>query len=310
MTDSSMAKKLILIDGNAIFYRAYHALPPFKTSKGEPTNAIYGFLRMLLDIYRREKPDYLGIAWDHKAPTFRHEAYTDYKATRIAPPEDLYPQLPHLKEILKAFHIPLIDCEGFEADDILGTLAKQAGQYPEIKTIIVTGDRDTLQLVNDYTSVMMPVKGVSQVTLYDSKAVEEKFGIKPEQIIDYKALAGDTSDNIPGVPGIGPKQATELIQRYGNLENIYSHLQELSIGQQKKLTEGKESAFLSKKLVTIEYTVPCNFHVEDYSVKPPDREKIKQLMSELEITSLQKEVDAIEGFQSPLTTSSEQLSLF
>lgn len=305
-----MGKKMILIDGNAIFYRAYHALPPFKTSKGESTNAIYGFLRMLLEIYRREKPDYLGIAWDHKAPTFRHSTYTEYKATRSAPPEDLYPQLPKLKEILDAFHIPSIDCEGFEADDILGTLALQAHQHSDIHTTILTGDRDTLQLVNEYVSVMMPVKGISQVFIYDTKAVEEKYGIKPDQMIDYKSLAGDTSDNIPGAPGIGPKQATELVQKYNSLENIYDHLEELPAGQQKKLIEGKESAFMSKKLVTIERNVPCNLDLKEFRVKSPDLEKIKQLMLDLEFTTLQKEIDKVIKIQNDLESKDQQLSLF
>ncbi|HLG25263.1 MAG TPA: 5'-3' exonuclease H3TH domain-containing protein, partial [Candidatus Gracilibacteria bacterium] len=221
-------KKLILIDGNAILHRAYHSLPPFSTSSGEVTNAIYGFMRMLLDIYKKARPQYLGIAWDRKAPTFRHVEYKEYKATRAAPPDDLYPQLPRLKELLDAFNIPQLEKDGYEADDILGTLAHKAEQENDLQTIIVTGDKDAFQLVTEKTHVLTPVKGISEIVMYDPIKVKEKMGVTPDQIVDYKAICGDASDNIKGVNGIGPKQCTTLLEKYKTLDGIYEHLDELS----------------------------------------------------------------------------------
>lgn len=286
-------KKLILIDGNAILHRAYHSLPPFKTSKGETTNAIYGFLRMLIDIYKREKPEYLGIAWDRAAPTFRHEEFKEYKATRAAPPDDLYPQLPRLKQVLEAFKIPSLEMDGFEADDILGALSSQAEQQPDLQTVIVTGDRDAFQLVSEKTVVLAPVSGITNVIIYDPAKVTEKMGVRPNQIIDYKALCGDNSDNIKGVPGIGPKQACELLEKYQNLENIYAHLEELSPGQRKKLEIGRDSAIRSKRLVTIRLDTPIKFNLEDYHTHRIDFDKVKDFFIELEFNSLGSKLDEL-----------------
>lgn len=279
-------KKIILIDGNAIFYRAYHSLPPFATSKGEVSNAIYGFIRMLFDVYSKVKPDYIGIAWDRKAPTFRHEEYKEYKATRSAPPQDLYPQLPRLKQILEAFNIPMMELDGYEADDILGTLAHESEKVEDLETIILTGDKDALQLVSEKTHVMAPIKGISQVIIYDPAQVKEKLGIRPDQVIDFKALCGDTSDNIPGVQGIGPKQAAELLQKYNTLNNIYENLNHLSPSQQKKLSEGKESAYMSQKLCSIILNVPIDFNLDRYKTHDIDYKKVENLFEEMEFKSL------------------------
>ncbi len=286
-------KKLILIDGNAILHRAYHSLPPFKTSSGESTNAIVGFLRMLIDLYKREKPQYIAIAWGRAAPPVLHQEYREYKATRSAPPDDLYPQLPPLKQILEAFHVPSLELDGYEADDILGTLVQYGEKNPELAITIVTGDRDALQLVSNQTHVLMPISGISEVLIYNPEKVKEKFGIYPIQVIDYKALCGDQSDNIPGVPGIGPKQAQELLQKYETLENIYLNIDELPEGQNKKLTSGKTSALLSKKLVTLELHVPIVFQLEQASCNNIDYEKVKQLLLSLEIKSLDKKLDEL-----------------
>jgi len=299
-------KKLILIDGNAILHRAYHSLPPFKTSKGETTNAIFGFIRMLIDIYMKEQPDYLGIAWDRKAPTFRHEKYEEYKATRAAPPDDLYPQLPRLKDVISAFNVPMLEKDGYEADDLLGTAAHKAEQEPDLETVIVTGDQDAFQLVSDKTLIMAPIRGVSEVKLYDAEKVKEKYGIRPDQVIDYKALCGDSSDNIPGVPGIGPKNASELLQKYDNLDNIYEHVEELTPGQQKKLTEGKESAYMSQELATIDKNVPIEFNLDDYQTHDIDYSAVNNLFMELEFRTLGRRLEQLKDIIKPI----EQESLF
>ncbi len=302
-------KKLILIDGNAIFHRAYHSMPPFKTSKGEVTNAVYGFLRMLFDLLKREKPEYIAICWDRAAPTFRHEEYKEYKATRAAPPDDLYPQLPRLKQIIDALNIISFELDGFEADDMLGTLSKQAEKEQQIRTIIVTGDRDALQLVTEKTEVMTPLSGLSQVKIYTAQEVEKSYGIKPDQIIDYKALCGDASDNIPGVAGIGPKQASTLLQKYKTFAAIYDHLQELSPSQQQKLTVGKTSGEMSKKLATIHREVPVTLSLEKLS-PVIDFIKTAQLFQELEFNSLLKKLEELQNQQEERKQIDLQQSLF
>ncbi|MBU1953652.1 hypothetical protein KKH03_01620 [Patescibacteria group bacterium] len=299
-------KKLILIDGNAILHRAYHSLPPFKTTKGEITNAIFGFLRMLIDIYIKIQPDYLGIAWDRKAPTFRHEKYAEYKATRVAPPEDLYPQLPRLKEVLKAFNIPMMEQDGFEADDLLGAAANKAEKEADLETLIVTGDQDAMQLVSDKTHIMAPIKGISEVKMFDPAAVKEKYGIRPDQIIDYKALCGDTSDNIPGVPGIGPKNATQLLRKYNDLDNIYAHLAELPDGQKAKLEAGKQSAYMSRELATIDRGAPVQFNLEDLQTHDINYPAVEKLFNELEFRTLGKKLEQLKDIIRP----AGQTSLF
>jgi len=291
--------KLILIDGNAILHRAYHSMPPFKTAKGEVTNAIYGFLRMLIEIYKKEKPEYLGIAWDRKAPTFRHEQYKEYKATRAAPPDDLYPQLPRLKQVLETFHIPMMEIDGFEADDLLGTAAHEAEKEKDLRTIIVTGDQDAFQLVHGNTLVMAPVKGISEVIFYDAAAVEKKFGVRPDQVIDYKALCGDSSDNIPGVAGIGPKQASNFLQKYGSLDNLYEHLEDLTAAQRKKLEDGKESAYMSQDIATIRLNAPIEFSLDKLRTHRIDYEKANALFNELEFRSLGRKLDELREILDP-----------
>lgn len=297
-------KKLILIDGNAIFHRAYHSLPPFKTSKGETTNAIFGFLRMLIDVYMKVQPEYLGIAWDRKAPTFRHEKYEEYKATRTAPPEDLYPQLPRLKEVLTAFNIPMLEKDGYEADDLLGTAARKAEQEEGLEILILTGDQDSFQLVSDKVHIMTPIKGVNEVKIYDAAKVQEKFGVRPDQIIDYKAISGDSSDNIPGVPGIGPKGASELLQKYDTLENVYQHLNELKPGHKKKLEENKKLAFLSQELATIDTDSPVEFTLEEYETHDINYLAVEKIFDELEFRSLSRKLDQLKDVIRPASQGS------
>jgi len=292
-------KKLVLIDGHAIFYRAFHAMPLLVNSKNEYTNAIYGFMKMLFEIVRIKKPEYLAIAFDHKSKTNRHLEYAEYKAQRKPPPPELFPQMPKLQELLRVFNIPIFEMEGYEADDVLGTLATQASQKGDIETLIVTGDMDSFQLVNDHIFVFSPQMGMSKATLYDRAQVIAKMGLTPEQVIDYKALRGDVSDNIPGVPGIGDKQACELLTKYQTLENIYDHLSELRPGQQKKLTEGRESALFSKKLATIQRDVPVTLDLEACLLRPIPYQTAKTALDELEFKSIANRLQAFPEFVEP-----------
>lgn len=307
MLSSARMKKLLLIDGNAIFHRAFHGLPLFKTSGGEYTNAIYGFLKMFFEIVKREKPVYVAVAWDRAAPTFRHEEYKEYKATRSAPPEELYPQLPRLKEALEAFNVSMFELDGYEADDIIGTIAEKAEKDPEIHTLILTGDRDSLQLVTNKTHVIAPVKGVSEVIEYTPAMVKEKTGLNPDQIVDYKSLKGDVSDNIKGVPGIGEKGAVELLQKYGHLEGIYQHLDELTPGMRKKLEQGEQDAELSKRLATILKDVPIEIRLEECHLTRAPYRKIKDFFEKLEFKGLLKQIDTLKDLIEPEEKSQQSM---
>ncbi len=210
MKENKQTKKLILVDANALMHRAYHALPPLVTKKGENVNAVYGFTSVLLKVVKDLQPDYMVCAFDVAGGTFRDKIYDDYKAGRVKPDQEFYDQIPKIKEVVEALNIPIIEKQGFEADDVIGTLAEQANNELRImnhklRTIIVTGDLDALQLVDENTEVYTLRKGIKDTVIYDEKAVQERYGLKPEQIIDFKGLRGDPSDNIPGVKGIGEK---------------------------------------------------------------------------------------------------------
>ncbi|PIU78231.1 MAG: DNA polymerase I, partial [Candidatus Moranbacteria bacterium CG06_land_8_20_14_3_00_43_56] len=201
-------KKLILIDSNAIIHRAYHALPLLTTKKGELVNAVYGFTSVLLNVLGKFKPDYIAATFDLKEPTFRHKEFKDYKATRVKAPDDLYEQIPQVKKIVETFNIPIVEKEGYEADDLIATFARKTEKlHPDVEVIVVTGDLDTLQLVDENIKVFALRKGMSDSVLYGKKEILERYGLKPEQMIDYKGLRGDPSDNLPGVKGVGEKTA-------------------------------------------------------------------------------------------------------
>lgn len=285
--------KLLLIDGNAIFHRAFHALPLMNDSQGNYTNAIYGFTKMLFEILIKEKPDYLAIAFDHKDKTFRHKEFVEYKANRSAPPPELYPQLPTLLHLLETFNIPLFQISGFEADDIIGTLSALAEQTADLQTLILTGDKDSFQLVTDKTQVITPLIGMSKTATYDPTAVKEKMGVRPDQIIDYKALRGDASDNIPGVKGIGEKQAVELLQKYNNLDNIYQHLDQLTAGQRTKLTENKETAYLSQRMATIIRDMPIKLDLEACKLHSWPVEKSREEIGKLGFKTLESSLNKL-----------------
>ena len=293
-------KTLVLIDGHALIHRAYHALPPLNTGKGELVNAVYGFCLILLKVIKELQPDYVAATFDLPKPTFRHREFEAYKATRVKAPEELYAQIGRVKEVLKAFNIPVFEKEGYEADDIIGTIVKAVNsQHPTVNNIIVTGDLDTLQLVDKKTSVFTLKKGVKDTVLYDEKAVEERYGLKPEQMNDFKGLKGDPSDNIPGVPGIGEKTAAELLKEYGSLENLYRQIesklktQNLKLKTKtknsklfEKLLENKEQAFFSKYLATLKTDVPIKFNLSEALAHDYDKEKVIKLFKELGFYSL------------------------
>lgn len=280
--------KLLVIDGNSIFNRAFYGVKMLTTKDGKYTNAIYGFLTMLNKITDETSPDRIAIAFDKKGPTFRHKMYAGYKAKRKGMPEELAPQFPVLKDLLKLLGYQLVECEGFEADDILGTFAKKCDETHD-QCIIATGDRDILQLVSDNVSVrIISTKfGKSVITTYDEDTVKEKYMLTPKQLIELKAIQGDTSDNIPGVPGIGEKGASELIQRFGTLDSVYENIDSSDIKEcmRKKLLAGKDSAYMSRVLGTIRTDVPIDTDLDKYQKSEMKNEAI-DLMNELEFFSL------------------------
>lgn len=303
-------KKLLLIDGNAIFHRAFHSMPLLTDSKGNYTNAIYGFTRMLFEIIKKEKPDYLTVAFDHKDKTFRHKEFVEYKANRSEPPAELYPQMPGLMHLLEVFDIPIFQQSGFEADDIIGTLSAQAEKQPDLTTRILTGDKDAFQLVTDHVNVIVPIKGISEVGNYDPAGVEARMGLRPDQIVDYKALRGDVSDNIPGVKGIGDKQAVDMLKTYDTLDNLYKHLDELKPAQRTKLQENRETAYLSQKMATIIRDMPIKLDLEACRLHTVPVEKVREALNELGFTSLMKHLNELSLLVDSRIAADKQPSLF
>jgi DNA polymerase-1 len=278
---------LLLFDGNALVHRAFHALPPLTQHKtGELVNAVYGFASTLLKVFADFKPTHWAIAFDRPTPTFRHEMFEEYKAQRPATPEELKSQIKKVHQLVEAFHIPVFEIDGFEADDVLGTLSRQADEQG-IETIIVTGDNDMLQAVLPRVKTLAPRRTFTDTVLYDEEAVEQKYGIKPEQLADLKALAGDVSDNIPGVPGVGEKTATKLLQQYGSLQGIYDHLEDITPSKlQNTLREYRTQAFQNKKLATIVKDVPIKLDLKTCQVSHYDRNEVARLFQELEFINL------------------------
>ena len=277
-------KKIVIFDGHALVHRGFHAIPYLTTKDGTPTNAVYGFTMMMLLALRELKPDYAIVAWDAPGKTFRHDQYEDYKATRVKAPDELYAQMPLTKDVVGAFNIPLIESAGYEADDIIGTLTKNYEKSHDV--VVVTGDLDELQLVSDSVSVYTMRKGFTDTFTYDPAAVHDRYGVTPEEFIVYKALKGDSSDNIPGVAGIGDKGATELVQKYKTLDNIYKHLDDIKPALAKKLELGKEDAYLSLELSMIKRDVDISFKLQDAALHEYDRKKVFDLFHKLEFKSL------------------------
>lgn len=281
--------KLLVVDGNSILNRAFYGIRPLTTKDGQFTNAIYGFLTMLLKIQEDVTPDAVAIAFDLKAPTFRHKAYDGYKSNRKGMPEELHQQLQPLKDLLTLLGYKLVTKEGYEADDILGTLSHTCAEKGD-ECVLATGDRDSLQLVNDKVTVRLASTkgGKANAILYDKDKIMEDYGVTPRQLIEIKAIQGDSSDCIPGVPGIGPKGAGELIQKYKSLDYIYENIDSLDIkpGMRKKLVENKDSAYMSRMLGEIKLDIPIDTNIESYLVNCTDPEGASRMMARLELFSL------------------------
>ena len=286
-----MAMKLVLIDGNSLLHRAYHALPALSTSAGQPTNAIYGLALMLLGLLEEQQPDAALVAFDAPGPTFRHEQYEDYKATRPPMDEELASQFDLTYELIEALGMEHTQKEGYEADDIIGTIAKQAAQEGW-EVLVVTGDRDLVALVNQRVKVLATVKGMRETKLYDQAAVEAEFGVAPGQLADLKGLAGDSSDNIPGVPGIGPKTAQSLLEQFGSLEAVLAQLEEVS-GEKLRanLAEHADQARLSKQLATLATDMPLEVSPETLEWPGLQRAHLRELLARLEFSRLLARLD-------------------
>ncbi len=304
-------EKLIIIDGNALIHRSFHALPAtMRTKKGEITNAVYGFTTVLMKALKEFKPDYIVLTLDRKEKTFRHKAYADYKAKRVKAPDELYDQIPRVKDIARAFNIPIFEKAGFEADDLIGTISKKTNN--EIENIIVTGDMDTLQLVNNKTKVYTMSRGLSESILYDIEMVKQRFdGLMPNQIIDYKALRGDPSDNILGVRGIGEKGAIELLKEFKTLEKLYKNLNSKKTEEKIKprtlelLKKHKKEAFESKELATIKCDVDIDFDLKKAKTGDFDINKAVKIFKELEFNSLLNRLQELNKTLQPKNKTSD-----
>lgn len=281
-----LAKRFVIIDGNSLANRAFYAIPMLSNSKGFITNAIYGFCNMLFKILAEQKPDYIAVAFDKGKVVFRHEEFKDYKAQRKGTPDELRPQFPVLKKLLQAMNIAIYEIEGYEADDIIGTLAKKA-EKEGLESVILTGDRDALQLISPPTKVLLTRKGITELDEYDEEELFKKYGIKPEQMVELKGLMGDASDNIPGIPGVGEKTALKLIVEYGKIENVLEHQDEF---QGKKLgnllKEYGEQAILSRRLATIHCNVPLTSSLGDCRIQSPNYPELIEMLQELEFRNI------------------------
>ncbi|MDR7509126.1 MAG: DNA polymerase I [Armatimonadota bacterium] len=283
---------VVLIDANGLVYRAFFALPYFTTSDGRPTNAVYGFTTMVLKILDEVRPDYVAAAFDRAAPTFRHVQYREYKATRQRMPDDLRPQLALAKEILQALAVPIFEVDGYEADDVLGTIARQAAA-DGADVLIVTGDLDVLQLVDDRIRVMVTSRGITDTTVYDAEAFRARFGFEPARLPDYKGLTGDPTDNLPGVPGVGEKTARQLIQRFGTLDALLARVDQAPPKLRDVLRAHADQMRESRRLATIVTDVPVRWTWDDLRRRPPDRARLQALLADLEFKSLLERLGAV-----------------
>lgn len=281
--------KLVLIDGNAILHRAFHALPPMTTKKGEPINAVYGFVSMLLRIVQDLKPSSIIVTFDEKEPTFRHKEFAKYQAQRPPTADELASQFEKVRRFVEAADIPVYSKSGFEADDVIGTIAKRVKE----DVVIVTGDRDQLQLVNERVKVYMPIAGLSNAKMMGRKEVIEKMGVPPEQIADYKGLVGDPSDNYPGVSGIGPKTATTLLLKYKNIDGVYKNIDKVEGSAREKLKKGQVDAYLSLRLAKIVTDVPIQYDIEASSKWDLDNPKVISLFEEFGFKTLKERIKKV-----------------
>ncbi|OGZ67528.1 MAG: hypothetical protein A3C58_02130 [Candidatus Staskawiczbacteria bacterium RIFCSPHIGHO2_02_FULL_34_10] len=288
-------KRLIIIDSSSLIYRAFHALPPLTNKKGQLTNAVYGFLLTLFKAIKDLEANYIVACFDTPKPTFRHEKYIEYKAHRAKTPDGIVSQMPIIKEVLKAFNIPIFEKEGFEADDLIATIAIK--NQDNAKVYIVSGDLDNLQLVNEKIKLYTLGRGIKDTIIYDSKKVFERFGVTPDQMNDFKALTGDNSDNIPGVKGIGKTTAADIIQRFGSIKNLYEELLTDTAILKPKVKEAlranKEKALLSLELVKTIKDIEIDFNLESCKFGNFDLQKVKNIFSELGFYSLINRLDPL-----------------
>ena len=303
--------KLVLIDSHALIHRAFHALPPMTNQKGEVLNAVYGYVSVFLKILKEMKPQYIVAAFDLPQPTFRHEEFEEYKAHRPKAPDELVVQFNKVKEVMRAFSVPIMEMPGYEADDILGTICEKVKEQKlNIISIVLTGDLDTLQLVDDEKTIVYTLKkGITDTVIYDEQAVIDRYGLHPKQMVDFKGLKGDPSDNIPGVPGVGDKTAAALILKYGSIEGVYEEIGKRKAKSEKlktrgkkpaqrevlseklieKMIEFKDQAFLSKKLSIIKRDVPIDFDIEKSRIgefSQDDKDAVVNIFKEMEFHSL------------------------
>ncbi len=286
-----MENRLIIIDSNALLHRSFHALPPLMTKSGQETGAVYGFLLTLFKAIKDLEPSHIVACFDTKAKTFRHEKFQDYKAQRPATAQGIISQIPITKDVLGAFSIPVFFKDGFEADDLIATICRLAeNEDKELEIYILTGDLDNLQLVNEKIKVYTLGKGIKDTVIYDIQKVEERFGVKPEQMNDFKALTGDASDNIPGVEGIGKKTAAEIIQKYGTINNLYDELSTdtavLKPKVKEALKQNKQKAMAALELVRMKNDVDIDFMLNNCKLSEYDKNKVEGKLRELEFTSL------------------------
>jgi len=282
-------KQILIIDSNALIYRSYYGLPKLKNKKGETVNAIYGFYLILFRVLKELNPDFIVATFDLPGPTFRHNEYDGYKAKRVKAPDDLYQQIPAVKQILRIFEIPIFEKKGFEADDIIGTISELMIKKEDknIENIILSGDTDVFQLINSQVKVYFLKNGGKHI--YDENAIKEKYnGLSPKQLIDLKALKGDASDNIPGVLGIGEKTAFKLINQFGDIDNLYLNLEKINDNTKSKLKENKNKAFLSKKLIEIKKDVLIDFNLKEcqWTECGYNKEKIIEFLEEIGLIRL------------------------
>lgn len=306
-------KKLVIIDGKSVFYRGYYAMGNLSLEDGTPTGGVYGFASLAFEVIRKLKPDYVVVAWDKKGTSTakRSAIYPEYKAGRKKAPDDFYEQIPLLKDFLKTLGWPLFETDGYEADDILGTLAVQANKFG-IETNLITSDLDMLQLIDENTKVFAMKRGFSDIEEFDLEYFENKYGLKQSQFLDLKALQGDSSDNIPGVPGIGPKTATQLLQEFFTLEGIYENLENIKPAWRKKLEAGKDSAFMSKKIAEIFLDAPVELNFEDADIRNFNYEEVLKMLRKLEFNSLVRKIpkEMKTGSEDFKTKNENQIGLF
>lgn len=311
MEQASNKKIFMVIDGSAIIHRAFHAMPPFTTSDGRPTGAVHGFFSMFLKLIQEIKPTYVAVTFDRPKPTFRQELFVGYHANRPKAPDGLGAQFGIVREILNEAKIPLYEIDGFEADDVIGTINKKVNDTMHDTVVyVITGDRDMLQLLDRDTKIVMPIKGISEVMIFDSARVKNKYGVLPEQIIDYKALTGDASDNYPGVAGVGPKTAATLLQEYGTLEGIYESISEIEAKNKNlalKLANGAEQAALAKKLATIVTDAPFVFSVEDCLLEKIIPKDLEVTFQKFELRTLSRRIHEVFGNMEKGTKSQMKL---